>query len=40
MDMNSHPTTSGSSHLLKGVYLGVSVRNGNQKLHELQVFSA
>lgn len=31
MDMNCHPTTSASSHLLEGVFLGVSVRNRNQK---------
>ena len=31
MDMNSHPTTSGSSHLFEGVFLGVSIPNRNQK---------
>jgi hypothetical protein len=32
MNMNRHPTTSGSSHLLDGVFLGVSVANRNQQL--------
>jgi len=31
MDMNCHPTTSASSHLLEGVFLGVSIRSRNQK---------
>lgn len=40
MDKNIHPTTSGNSHLLKGVFLGVSVPDRNQKYLRLPVFSA
>ena len=39
MDKNIHPTTSGNSHLLKGVFLGVSVRDRNQKYLRIPVFS-
>src|SRR5271155_4504269 len=35
MPSRSRPTTSGSSHLLEGVFLGVSRLNRNQKSHEL-----
>jgi hypothetical protein len=38
MDMNRHPTTSGSSHLSEGVLLGVSEPNRNQKLKKLPAF--
>ena len=37
--MHCHPTTSDSSHLLEGVFLGVSKPNRNQKLHKFPVFS-
>jgi len=40
MDMNRHPATSGSSHLLGGVYLGVSARDGNRNSLKLPAFSA
>jgi hypothetical protein len=43
VDMNRHPTASGSSHLLEGVLLGllgVSLTNQNQKLNKLPVFFA
>jgi hypothetical protein len=39
MDMNCHPRTSTSSHPLEGVFLGVSVRNRNQKSLRLLMFS-
>jgi len=38
-DKNCHPETSGSSHFLVGVFLGVSVPNQNRKSHKLPVFS-
>jgi hypothetical protein len=38
--MHCHPATSGNSHLLEGVFLGVSKPNRNQKLHQLQDFYA
>jgi hypothetical protein len=40
MDMHCHPTASGSSHLLEGVFLGVSVPNRNQESLKLPKFSA
>jgi hypothetical protein len=40
MDMNCHPITSGSSHPLEGVLLGVSIPTRNQKLNKLPVFFA
>jgi hypothetical protein len=40
MGMNYHPTTSASSHLLKGVFLGVSVPSRDPKSAKLPMFSA
>jgi hypothetical protein len=39
MAVNCLPTTSGSSHLLGGVFLGVSQANRNQKTLEFSMFS-
>jgi hypothetical protein len=39
-DMAYHPTTSGWSHLLEGVFLGVSIPARNQKLNKMPGFSA
>jgi hypothetical protein len=39
-NMNCHPTTSGNSHPLDEVFLGVSKPNQNQKSLELQLVSA
>jgi hypothetical protein len=38
--MHYHPTTSGSSHLLEGVFLGVSHSNKNQNALKLSMFVA
>jgi hypothetical protein len=40
MGMDRHPTTSGSSHLLEGVFLGVSEQARNQKSLKFTVFYA
>src|ERR1700689_479828 len=40
MNMNCYPTTSGISHLLVGVFLGVSLPTRIQKLNKLPVLSA
>jgi hypothetical protein len=40
MGMNYHPTTSARSHLLKGVFSGVSVPSRDRKSAQLPVFSA
>jgi hypothetical protein len=40
MNMNCYPTTSGISHLLEGVFLGVSLPTRIQKLNKLPVLSA
>jgi hypothetical protein len=38
MQVNRHPTTSGSSHLLEGVFLGVSTPTQTQNSLKLPVF--
>jgi hypothetical protein len=39
-NMNCRPPTSGGSHLLGGMFLGVSARNRNQNSLKLPMFSA
>jgi hypothetical protein len=39
IDVAEDPTTSGSSHLLEGVFLGVAIPNGIQKSLKLPMLS-